>query len=249
MKAKNQDPTRIMFAGDWHGNVEHARWCFRAAEQAGADQIVQCGDFGYWPHYVQGDRYMRLVAHEIRKTGIPVWWVDGNHDNHDWLDALPRDPDGLVTLDENFRYIPRGARWEWGGVRFLGHGGAWSVDEHHRVVGETMWAQEKITEAQIAAVSDEPTDVLVTHEVPYGKRLSYKDDLDISINQRILMRKLVDKVSPRLVVSGHHHVRNTFHIGDTQVEVVSRDTQKGRSVLAINLADIQERSHAVHNPV
>lgn len=243
------DPQRIMFGGDWHGNIDHARWCFRAAERAGVDQIVQCGDFGYWPHYPQGDRYMRLLAHEIRKSGIPVWWVDGNHDNHDWLDALPRDPDGLVTLSEDFRYIPRGARWEWGGVRFMGHGGAWSVDEEDRTVGKTMWLQEKVTAEQVAAVSSDPTDVLVTHEVPYGRRLSYKDDLPVSVDQRILVRSLVDKVSPHLVVSGHHHVRKTFHIGDTRVEVLARDTYKDASVMVLDLASIQEQRNVIHDSV
>ena len=230
--------TRVLFAGDIHGNMEHAEWLFDYAVQNGVDTIISAGDFGYWPHYKWGKKFVNLVRTLAEKNQIKFYWVDGNHENHDLIDALVAEhgADEPIALESDwFYYIPRGARFEIDGAKVMGYGGAYSVDWKDRQLGVSYWTQELISEYKVAEMLGEKVDILVTHEAPLGKRISYKDAIPISVNQRVLVSEIQDKTRPSLHVCGHHHTRETWTTVHSEVHVLGRDEMEHESVLIVDI--------------
>lgn len=230
--------TKIMFAGDIHGNTEHARWLFSHAEENGVTHIIACGDFGYWVHLPSGKKFVNKVAQLAKEHNIEFFWVDGNHENHDIIDDLVRQhgADNPIPTPNNWvRYIPRGCRFTIGDKTLMGYGGAYSVDWQHRTAGYSWWSQELINERHLDTIPAEKVDILITHEAPLGKIISYKDEIPVSVFQRELVSELVEKVQPDYHFCGHHHTRETWNIGNTVVNVLGRDTMEDDSVFILTL--------------
>lgn len=229
----------VMFAGDIHGNLEHAIWLFDVARKNNVDLIISCGDFGYWPHKPWGKKFLAAVNRLAEGTGIRFMWVDGNHENHDYIDQLVKirgNENPIPTPSEWVQYIPRGCRFEYNGYTLMGFGGAWSVDWRDRQLGDTWWKQETITQEQVDALEDEPVDILISHEAPFGKEISYKDEILTSIVQRELMLEIQNKVNPAYHICGHHHTRASWMSGPTEVHVLGRDEMGEESILILRLA-------------
>lgn len=111
----------IVVAGDFHGELQWARYLFRSAHAAGAKIILQVGDLGVlWPGAGKGR-------------------FDGNHHNHIELRALEVGLDGLATVLPRIRYLLRAGRIVVQGLSIRGLGGAFSVDHEFRKDGVDWW--------------------------------------------------------------------------------------------------------------
>lgn len=209
--------TKVMVLGDTHGNTVWTRDKIRLAAKLKVDKIIQCGDFGLWDHSEDGVRFLDVVNEECRKVGIKFYWVDGNHENHDRLSWYvknnPKTRVGHVFIRSHILYIPRGCIWEWGGKRFAGVGGAYSIDKAYRTVGKSWWAGEQLTETQANKIirdnsRSDPVHFLFTHDcsdqTPFYGRL--KADIESKIH-----RQRIDKVAkalhPTLWFHGHMHTK------------------------------------------
>lgn len=228
MTLLESEPRRVMFAGDWHGNVYFAEMVVRAAAEQGADVVVQCGDYGHWEHI--GSDFHDVVSDLAHSYGVPVVWIDGNHDQqiHLWSTYRETGPFGFVVIRPGVYYAPRAHRWTWNGVRFLALGGAYSIDKRSRLKKELRygwprntqwWPTETITVEDVdAAVAGGETDVLVCHDSPAGVDASgsgHEDDFrwfPLAEQNRDRLRTVVDATQPRLVVHGHWHHRHTSYI-------------------------------------
>jgi predicted phosphodiesterase len=123
--------------------------------------FVQVGDFGYWEHNMTTERYEAALAEHgveymarvgnsgaayldylnfcLVAAGAWLIWVDGNHDNIKLLEGLyaPGKPRyqsggaGMWKVRDRIIFVPRGTAWVWGETKFLGIGGAFSVDQDH----------------------------------------------------------------------------------------------------------------------
>jgi len=128
--------TRVLFAGDTHGDTNHVRWLIDAAKKEEAQAVFVLGDFGIWDHLDQGN-FTDNVSRYALKHEIPVLFLPGNHDNYDllfeWEADRPRCEDGFIWVKGGVGYSPRGHRWVWNGVRFMSLGGAYSIDKKWRV--------------------------------------------------------------------------------------------------------------------
>ncbi len=134
------DPTRLLVAGDTHGN--HMHWkhvLLPAARKHQVDGIVQLGDFGYWPLTGEGLNYLAWLSAELDDDDLRVIFVDGNHEDHKALRQLPARADGFVEVTDRILWAPRGHRWTWQGVRFLALGGAYSIDGQYRKLDSGRW--------------------------------------------------------------------------------------------------------------
>ncbi|MFM7263697.1 MAG: metallophosphoesterase [Acidimicrobiales bacterium] len=234
-----ENRNRIMFAGDIHGEREHLEWVFAQAARSGAKAIIACGDFGYWPHIKWGQQFLDLAEELAAEHGITLYWVDGNHENHDLLDelvALHGAQNPIPVAGPGVLYVPRGCMFTIDGVTLMGFGGAYSVDWKQRRAHVSWWEQELVTREQVDALVPTKVDILVTHEAPLGRMISYKDGIPESVAQRELVQEIEDKVLPALHVCGHHHTRETWTNGDTRVEVLGRDGMDDESVLVLDLA-------------
>lgn len=230
--------TKVMFAGDIHGNLEHAEWLFDHAVENDVNVIIACGDFGYWPHFRWGEKYLNSVAKMAKKNNIQFYWVDGNHENHDLLDELVAEhgsDNPIPMYNDNLNYIPRGCVFSIGSKKIMGYGGAYSWDWKHRELGISWWKQELINDYKVAELPEQKVDILVTHEAPLGKEISYKDDIPLSVRQRELVSEIQQKTNPSLHVCGHHHTREIWQNGETEVHVLGRDEMEADSVLIIEI--------------
>lgn len=129
-------PRKILFGGDTHGDANHVRWLIDRAFHEHASAVFVLGDFGIWDH-LDGGRFTDSVSKWAGRSGIPVLFLPGNHDNYDLLfeyeATKPRDEDGFVILKPWLGYSPRGHRWTWNNIRFMSLGGAYSIDKDYRV--------------------------------------------------------------------------------------------------------------------
>ena len=213
---------RIMICGDWHGDANHAEYCAIQAREHDAQVIFQLGDFGYWEHVSGGDYYLNTLSVISQTFGLPIAWIDGNHENHVMLREKYTTPNslGFVEIRPGVKYVPRGTVWEWDGVRFLGLGGAFSIDRNWRRVGTSFWFEETLTPEEVAiAIKNvgEGVDVMFTHDVltgvdlPFifaklGKRLTPSRESDIN---RDLVREVALAAQPKRLYHGHYHVDYT----------------------------------------
>ncbi len=248
---------RVVIAGDWHGNTPWAMHVIERTSALGIDTILQLGDLGVlWPGDVGSTFTFKLQRH-LAKHGVRLVFVDGNHDNHTALRALPRDSGGFGVIRtkakgggrlELIRWAPRGHRWTWpdangAPVRFGALGGAFSIDYHHRRVGKDWWPGiEEVQAEDLQALGPEPLDVLLAHDCPTGAVpastmvIDYDDDVR-SRRSRDLLLQAVTATHPRLHFAGHWHQRQTFNlahdgqVAPTTVHVLDRDGSGANWVL------------------
>lgn len=203
---------KVAFAGDWHGSGFWARQAIEYAKEQGAETIVHLGDFGY--DFTRD--YRQTVEAALRRTGLTLQFVDGNHENFTWLYAQPVGDDGRREISPRVHHLPRGYRWEWDGLKFLAVGGAFSVDRHHRELGESWWMEETLTDEDIyLAAAGGNVDFLISHDAPTGyiipgiaryAHLWPSAALLQAADHRERLGLVTDVVQPRFVMHGHYHV-------------------------------------------
>lgn len=215
-------PHTVVFAGDWHGDYEAAAAVFAYAQQQDADVIVQVGDFGIWPG-ISGLKYLEMIQRFAATTGIPVAFVDGNHEDFDQLWALPIHETGVRPVRPGVVHLPRGFVWTWGDMRWAAFGGATSIDVDLRVPGATWWPQEAVTDADVDQLvqnlNGQPVDVLITHDTTHQVNLSKLGFLPPAAqraaaqNQEYL-DQAIRAAQPQLTVHGHFHQEHDQVVGD-----------------------------------
>lgn len=200
-----------LMAGDTHGDIFHVRFLFALAEVRRSDVIVQLGDFGYWEHDTErGERYLNGVADMSQKTGIPFFWIDGNHENHELL-RLNYGPDesGFWPIRDGLFYIPRGHRWTWSGKTFLGLGGAYSIDIDTRTEGVSWWREEEITYAEATkAMEGGKVDIMLTHDKPFESKPTWnRKAYERCYPNQKMVSMVMKEVHPAYLFHGHLHFR------------------------------------------
>lgn len=233
----------IAIAGDWHGDVPWMRAVVDAASVAGADIILHVGDLAVlWPGRDKG-KFDRRLQQRLELRDMHFAFIDGNHDNHHELRALPLDDDGLAPLRPRVRYLPRGARFKYGGITVAGLGGAYSIDREWRTEGKDWWPEEDVTDEDVdRLIAGGPADVLLMHDAPSGVRVRTELDLPPQILEasratRARLRRAVDELRPGNVFAGHWHQRVIDNIahpdgGQTRVDVLNMNSSRdGNAVL------------------
>lgn len=221
---------KILFLGDTHGNTAWVKRVFEHYADQNIDRIVQLGDFGIWPG-AAGVKFREKVSKYAEKYGIPVYFIDGNHEDFDKLwgkltqnSTLHNGDDilnsaGFLEILPGLFYIPRGTVWEWDGIRFAGVGGAVSIDREYRLSYERAtgqkiwWEQEQLTDYDQSVIElfDGTVDVLVSHDTyinPVSDTSWYKNDPE-STAHRLKMLDVVSHLQPRVNIHGHYHYRHT----------------------------------------
>jgi Calcineurin-like phosphoesterase len=240
-------PSRVIVAGDWHGNIAWASHVIEeAVELLPRDEprlILHLGDFGLWPG-TSGQQYITHLSKKLEEHDVHLWFADGNHEWHDKLGRLHQDEPGPVPVDPNQRriwHLSRGTRWEWHGRVWLALGGAGSPDWRQRVPGKSWWPEEVITPEQSAAViTAGPADVLVAHDCPRRFMPRLPDppawwDLTLCHESSDRLQEVTNAVQPQHVFHGHLHTYRDDVIkmpwGTVQVLGLSADGMPGNWVV------------------
>jgi hypothetical protein len=209
-------PESLVIAGDWHGNLRWAEHVIATVAPllppAGTRLILHLGDFGIWPRH---ESYVRELSRSLTEQQITLWFVDGNHEDHDRLDQLHAGDPGPVSVDDAglIWHLPRGTRWEWHGRTWLAVGGAGSPDRPMRVASVSWWPQETITPEQAQAIiADGPADVLICHDCPRGLMPAGMPeppswwDMPPCHASAARLQDIADAVRPSQILHGHLHL-------------------------------------------
>lgn len=204
----------IAAGGDVHANISFVEKFYKeVAAPYNADVIVQVGDTTLaWSRNVIEDFLDQVNALAV-KYGIPFYFIDGNHEDFYTLfqKYMQDHTEGFVELRANVFYIPRGFAWEWDGVRFMGFGGAFSVNYASLTEFVNWFPEEEASFSDIErALSRGEVDVLFCHDAPATIR--FMDELYAGIEiagcarNRDTLLKVCESAKPDLLIHGHHHV-------------------------------------------
>jgi hypothetical protein len=206
---------KLMVLGDTHGNGRALIKRINLAHRMGIKRILQVGDFGIWDHHEDGIRFLDSVNEVLRKTGIKLTFLGGNHENWDHLNwyekRLPKSHSGHTYIRSHILYTGRVNRWIWGEKGsekvFQAVGGAYSIDRRDRTVGKSLWLDEEIPERVVYGLehSGRRADYLFTHDAPSCVPMSNLKPDAQSVDHRMKMDRIGRVVMPDLWFHGHYH--------------------------------------------
>lgn len=250
--------TKVAFFGDFHANTRYAVNAVKYAVNAGAEKLFHLGDFGY----LFEDSFIHPLHDVLKDRDVELWFIEGNHDSALFLNSLERfnGPRSLGIVTDRIFHIPRGMRWTEGDVTFMGLGGGVSIDREYRVLNESYWKEEEITDEDVAHAlsSTEPVDILLTHDSPFGSScLPHPYPLPAHIQwdcdrSRDKVLQVVDGVQPHLLYHGHmHHYyqRNLPLSSGHTVEVTGLDCDGAQWNHNMALLDLNTVSQMVRTEV
>jgi len=221
---------KIGFVGDTHGNWLDLYRAMDLLSSVGVERIVQVGDFGFWK---QNLRSLKLE--------IPVYFIDGNHEEFPLL--LDRVSSNRLTPQEvlgNLFYIPRGTVLNWGDTIFGFLGGGFSVDYKLRKDGVSWFSKEETPkEEEARKLINHQAEFIVTHDAPseavayMPKPLRHTDTRDTQC--RMILQGILNEAKPAHWVHGHYHMRYSTRIQDCKIvgldcapDIVVFDTNEKR---------------------
>lgn len=207
----------IGMLGDTHGDMSHVLTVTDTMWKRGVSVLLVLGDWGFvWPRRNWGIDLSKLSRRLAKRDQI-LYFLDGNHEDFTRLYKFPIGADGLRWLRSNVAHIPRGYRTTLlSGRSFAALGGANSVDAGSRLAGSSWWAEESITEDDLAALGGKYADVMVGHDAPLDvpeldRRLAATDHWwseagkAYSAAGRQMFHRGFLQVRPRLYLGGHYH--------------------------------------------
>ena len=118
--------SRLLVFGDLHCDRRHLRGLVERAVDESCDALVSLGDLTYLPREPEGRRFLRSTGALLRRAGLELLLVDGNHDDAEALgraNARSLAP-GPVRLGFGLYHLPAGTRFLFGGLRCLAYGGS-----------------------------------------------------------------------------------------------------------------------------
>jgi predicted phosphodiesterase len=189
--------SRLLVLGDLHCDRRHLRDLVERAVEERCDALLSLGDFCYLPRDPEGRRFLRSAGALLRRAGLELLLVDGNHDDAESLaDARARMPaPGPVPLGFRLHHLPAGTRFRFGRLRCLAYGGAF-LPRSPRAGGDwyRAWALER---ASLECLADGgEIDLLFGHD---------PRTLEQGTQARGSFAALAAKLRPALVIYAHQH--------------------------------------------
>lgn len=213
----------IFITGDTHCPIDIAKLNTTNFPEQRAltrdDYVIILGDFGlYWHPNKTYEHWYKWLQEKPWTT----LWIDGNHENFDWLDTMPVTlwHGGKVQQDGNIIHLMRGQVFDIAGLSFFTFGGAESVDKALRSEHTSWWSQEtpsygEVAEglASLAAVGNK-VDYVLTHTCPYDvARMLFDVSLGSHATEQILQNFALE-LEFREWYFGHWHANKSagrFH--------------------------------------
>lgn len=227
---------KIAFIGDIHGSWRGLNAALDTIK-TDVDEIIQVGDFGYWPGNI----------HNLEKSNgfsRPIRFIDGNHEHFEFLkaatskkaDSTKPEP---IELPGNIIYMPRGSTLTWDGIKFGFLGGGWSIDYKMRSPGHDWFPKYEVALQEEADLIPKDVDFMVTHDCPIKamKAMNLPDPRIFGVTEEEIdhtsqnrMQSVLERIKPTWWVHGHYHLQY-----DTELE--------GCKILGLNEVRIMEKLH------
>ena len=184
------------------------------------DYVIILGDFGLYWHEDKTYQYWRQW---LQKKSFTILWIDGNHENHDWIDSMPISTwhGGKVHRDGNIIHLMRGQVFDINGKKFFVMGGADSYDCAYRTHHVSWWPQERPSITDICQaektlrVVDGKVDYVLTHTCPLEmldviKHRHPDYDLNGRHDTEEILQYIRDQISFEQWFFGHWHENFTY---------------------------------------
>ena len=136
------------------------------------DYVIILGDFGLlWKRDKTYEHWFKTLT----KKKFTILWLDGNHENFDWIESLPEfewngGPVHLVA--DNILHLERGYIYTIENLTFFVCGGAASYDKARRIPYESWWPHELLSYEEENRALDNlekvnnTVDYVLTHTCP-----------------------------------------------------------------------------------
>ena len=215
--------SKIAFLGDLHGNTNNAyKLIDFIMEHDNPDLLIQVGDMGVMGELFE--KYLNKLNKKLESYNIELWFIDGNHENFNWLLNKVKNPHGLNSITSKIKYIPRGTMLTLGKKNFYFCGGAFSIDKFMRTIYKSWWPQEILSKEETEELinyynenySNYKIDYFISHDTPLFEH--YQDD-SIFMNQsdfyedyshKMNLRKIYELTKAPKIIHGHYHRFNKF---------------------------------------
>ena len=231
----------IFVTGDTHARFERfsSKNFPKGKEMVKSDYVIIAGDFGgIW----DVNQSKAKEEHWLNWLNSKPWttlFVDGNHENHDRLDAMPqREEFGVPVgvIKEHILHLKRGFVYTIQGVKIFTFGGGYSIDKARRKTNISWWDRELPNYREYSrglkalAAHDNKVDYVITHTCA-GKdfdEMSQVHDMDHKVadpeNQlRGYFNVVQDSIEYKNWFCGHFHVNwevnDTMFLYETIVEL------------------------------
>lgn len=231
---------RILFVGDIHGNYEGLLdYIIKVKSMFSIEAVIQVGDFGF------SEDTFKYIKQEIKYFPVPFYVIDGNHEDHEWLQKrLEEDVLSNWKKDFNIYYQKRGSIVRFGNTTIGFIGGALNFDQP-QYYNKRTGASNYIQKAQIEEISqifnDVNPELIISHSCPTSIGIGIESSSVFSrgivnfiiaagfepgdnndcgdINLTNLWKSLSTK--PKAWVFGHFHRRHEKVIKDVHFSCVS----------------------------
>jgi predicted phosphodiesterase len=187
--------SRLLVLGDLHCDRRHLRDLVERAVEERCDALVSLGDLCYLPRDPEGRRFLRSAGALLRRAGLELLLVEGNHDDAEALAHAQVPESGPVSLGFRLHHLRAGTRFRFGRVRCLAYGGAFRGRpplpgrDWHRAA-----ALERAALARLAGGGE--IDLLFCHD---------PRTLEQGAQAKGSFAALAAKLGPALVIYAHQH--------------------------------------------
>lgn len=197
---------RTLVLGDVEAAWDLAEKVIKKAikDQGPVDHIIQVGDMNF------GAARITPWKDPPDFGGLPMSWIDGNHDNHRILQGKEQVPEEWESFLKVWDYKKRGTIEK--GILYIG--GAKSIDRNNRITGLDWWDEENISYEEEGIILDairsygsENIHTVITHEAPSSFDVSPilrsgHQDFD---HNRNFLDHVRDLIKPLHWFFGHYH--------------------------------------------
>lgn len=169
---------KMIGTGDIHGYPQ-SRFrpdvMYQRQQMKKKDICVVFGDHGYNFSYPATTKIDHQDLKYAAALPFEKWLLDGNHENHNWLAALPvieRYGGKMGHVYDNLYTLKRGEIYTVNGKKIFAFGGALSIDKALRTEGYDWWSQEIPSEEEFnyaldnLAKHDFKVDYVFSHTCP-----------------------------------------------------------------------------------
>lgn len=184
----------IWLLSDLHGKLDFTGWKDFAARQDQDDILILLGDVELQE---AGRENNPVFTETILSSPKPIWIVDGNHENFDWLNSYPEEDwnGGKVhRLAEIVLHLQRGYVYELAGFSYFVYGGTAATVAD----GELERAYDNLKKHGYQV------DFILTHDyykVSSQNRKNAFEDLLAFLDEKVAFKKWY---------CGHHHLNKTL---------------------------------------
>ena len=205
---------KFYIIGDTHGYLEYMSTAKLICIKEKYDALIVCGDLGWFPQEIVRNKNLYMfIEYVTKQKKIPVYFVEGNHEDIPDIFEFPIEDDGLRHLGPALFHIPRGSVVDIKGVKVFGFGGGHSIDQHMRVEGVSWWREEvpsyEETGDALDSIINNDIDLVITHDVPMRvKHILYPGQNQWSTVPKLIenfVEPLKEKEYPITWCTGHYH--------------------------------------------